>query len=383
MATASITFAYDATKAVVHVDSVPNGLGCACTCPCCGGRLIARHGKIMEHHFAHVTEDNCAGAYESSLHLAMKELIYRRKKIKVPSYKVDVSEISIIMNRMIYHSESTQDGFIEFDNIRKEDRLESIIPDLIGTIRNRELAIEVAVTHFVDSEKLRKIKEINISCLEIDLSKIVRDKNKKFSWEDLEAIVDELTYSGIWLHNIRHQELKKKALKALSDIKREEEIAFRRKRQQSISDWLFVKNKEEQRLRSKASQHYYYREILKFFGPNADRIKIINIENNENNALEVAPYIWQGFILKEYIINRKCQDLYLRDVERHVMRKFGFRECLNYEFSEAEEIRGAYFVVINYLEKLEKLGAVSIDRSTKNWAIYVCDDFNFKLAITE
>lgn len=383
MATSSITFAYDADKKVVHVDSVPNGLACNCTCPCCGGKLIARHGKIMGHHFAHVTEDNCVGAYESSLHLAMKEIIFRRRKIKIPAYTVELYEVSTVMNQRIYYSESTKEGFIEFDDLVKENRLDSIIPDLIGIVGGRKLAIEVAVTHFVDSEKLRKIREINISCLEIDLSKMVRDKNKKYSWEDLENSVDELTYNGIWLHNNRHQELKNKATKGLLTLKKNKESAFRQKRHQAISKWLFVKKIEEQRLIAEASNHYYYRDILRFFGPNAEKIKIINIDNNENNAIAVAPYIWQGFILKDYIINRKCNGLYLRDIDRHVKRKFGFREFINDEFCSENEVRGADFVVLNYLVKLEKIGAIFINRGSRQWSITVCEDFDFHASLKD
>lgn len=38
---------------MVHVDEVPRGIACGCKCPCCHERLLARHGGVKQHGFAH------------------------------------------------------------------------------------------------------------------------------------------------------------------------------------------------------------------------------------------------------------------------------------------------------------------------------------------
>jgi hypothetical protein len=43
----------------VGVDDVPRGLACGCVCPGCKHPLVARHGDVLEHHFAHVHEGAC------------------------------------------------------------------------------------------------------------------------------------------------------------------------------------------------------------------------------------------------------------------------------------------------------------------------------------
>jgi DNA helicase-2/ATP-dependent DNA helicase PcrA len=65
-----ITFARRVSDAkIVHVDEVPGGKKCGCVCLYCGTALIARHGEINTHSFAHEnadleTQDCLARSYE-------------------------------------------------------------------------------------------------------------------------------------------------------------------------------------------------------------------------------------------------------------------------------------------------------------------------------
>ena len=47
------SWAENAEGRMVHVDSVPRGLRCGCTCLNCHEPLLARHGEKNEHGFAH------------------------------------------------------------------------------------------------------------------------------------------------------------------------------------------------------------------------------------------------------------------------------------------------------------------------------------------
>ena len=46
------SWAENAEGRIVHVDSVPRGLQCGCTCPNCHEPLLARHGEKNEHGFS-------------------------------------------------------------------------------------------------------------------------------------------------------------------------------------------------------------------------------------------------------------------------------------------------------------------------------------------
>ena len=62
----------------------------------------------------------------------------------------------------------------------------------------------------VDDGKLKKIKELGLSCLEINLSDIQRDLSR----ENLEKVVADETTHKRWLHNVRADEKLKKMLSA-------------------------------------------------------------------------------------------------------------------------------------------------------------------------
>ena len=68
---------------------------------------------------------------------------------------------------------------------------------MIARIRDRELLIEVTVTHGVDDAKLKTIKDLGLSCVEINLSDVQRDLSR----ENLEKIVVDDSSRKRWLHN--------------------------------------------------------------------------------------------------------------------------------------------------------------------------------------
>ena len=65
---------------VISISDVESGLKCGCVCPSCGEPLVAKKGSKVMHHFAHHSGHTCEYGYETSLHLAAKEIISRAKK---------------------------------------------------------------------------------------------------------------------------------------------------------------------------------------------------------------------------------------------------------------------------------------------------------------
>lgn len=61
---------------------------------------------------------------------------------------------------------------IPVDRVELEKRFDDIIPDIVVYSGDKYFFIEIYVTHPIDDEKLKKLKEKNISTIEIDLSKI-------------------------------------------------------------------------------------------------------------------------------------------------------------------------------------------------------------------
>jgi len=201
---ARLTWAVGASGGTTHISEAENGLGCACICPICRGPLIARQGKVREHHFAHASGDECEHALETALHLAAKDILAARKEIVLPAVHLP----SRFSPYEMWRTEIAPQQRYCIESVAVERRLGSIIPDLIVGIGTRQLLVEVTVTHGTDREKLRKIRDLGLSCVEIDLSRIERDILR----DELENIVVDDTKQKRWLHNERSEEMGRRRL---------------------------------------------------------------------------------------------------------------------------------------------------------------------------
>ena len=86
---------------------------------------------------------------------------------------------------------------ISFDHVELEKRFDDIIPDIVVYSGDKYFFIEIYVTHPIDDEKLKKLKEKKISTIEIDLSKEKRD----ISVEELSDILLKSSDRKSWKYN--------------------------------------------------------------------------------------------------------------------------------------------------------------------------------------
>lgn len=163
---------------LVHVSDVERGIKCECKCPACDGTLVARKGMIKAHHFAHHNAENCAYGYETSLHMAAKDILLHAGKLELP-------ESRILLSGHVREDIWTDGREIVIDSVELEKKFGSIIPDVIVHSGDKVLFVEIYVTHAIDWEKLRKLKALKIPTIEIDLS----DLNDSISKEELENII--------------------------------------------------------------------------------------------------------------------------------------------------------------------------------------------------
>ena len=163
---------------LVHVSDVERGLKCGCRCPACDGTLVARKGMIKAHHFAHHNSENCAYGCETSLHMAAKDILLHAGKLELP-------ESHILLSGHVREDIWTDGGEIVIDSVELEKKFGSVIPDVIVHSGDKVLFIEIYVTHAIGWEKLKKLKELKIPTIEIDLS----DINDSVSKEELENII--------------------------------------------------------------------------------------------------------------------------------------------------------------------------------------------------
>ena len=154
----------DKSGKLIYINEAKNGLNCECFCPGCNSPLIAKNnGKKREAHFAHLNKVECEHGYQSAIHLMAKEcfqemeyLTFMKNILEPIKYKID----SVVL----------------------EKKVSDIIPDIVVTCDGKPFIVEIFVTHAVDDEKINKIRKLQISAIEINLS---RFKNEMIDKEML------------------------------------------------------------------------------------------------------------------------------------------------------------------------------------------------------
>ena len=151
-------YAYNEKHELVHVDSVPNGLACNCTCIWCNAKMEAKNGgEIRDHHFAHYDKKDCEGYYETLMHLWSKEIIAEEKCVMLP----DGEKMEFIGTE-----------------IEERNDFKDLQPDIVGINKDdSRFWIEIAVTHKCDDNKRRKIIENKTDCLEIQVPETIDSKD--------------------------------------------------------------------------------------------------------------------------------------------------------------------------------------------------------------
>ena len=131
---------------ITHIETVERGLKCGCVCPACGKPLVAKKGTVMMHHFAHHAGQNCEYGYETSLHLAAKEILSHARKIMLPPVYVHLPD-SPRRDELLFEERE-----IPIDHVELEKRYGDIIPDVVIYAGGKQLFVEVFVTHRIDDK---------------------------------------------------------------------------------------------------------------------------------------------------------------------------------------------------------------------------------------
>lgn len=185
---------------LVGVDEVASGLSCGCVCPSCGFELQANKGEIRAHYFSHnpsADQSECKNAFETAIHLMAKQILAEESTIHLPALQVSRSKKD--ENGITHSAEASVVGEETklFSRVNLEQRLNDIRPDIVGYSNDMPLLVEVAVTHFADSDKKQKIRKLGLAAIEIDLSAL----DYKVTKGELRDLVVEKRDNKRWLSN--------------------------------------------------------------------------------------------------------------------------------------------------------------------------------------
>ncbi len=179
------------------------GLKCGCVCPCCGEPMLAKMGTYNEHHFAHASQSDCSGGYETALHALAKKVMKDGASIMLPAFKPEYSAnggFFIDGEGILFKDYKSEHRVIVPDSasVETECSIGSIRPDVVLKYRGKTLMVEFYVTHAVDEEKRSKIIDSGISAIEVDLTPLLKEFHTK---KDVRDFIEKDTVHRKWIYN--------------------------------------------------------------------------------------------------------------------------------------------------------------------------------------
>jgi hypothetical protein len=196
----SIPFALSkADQRLYEPRAVPLGKNCGCICPGCRQPVYAKHcmsGKRMPH-FAHAPGSDCATGFETALHQAAKQLIEARGVLAFPELVVSIRIVDDMGRAHQPQKQLAPAGRRELSNVVLEQAVGQIRPDVrVDADGLGIVLVEVAVTHFVDENKMGLIKQSGVPAIEIDLSAL-----REATFEALEVALFDDPARTRWLYH--------------------------------------------------------------------------------------------------------------------------------------------------------------------------------------
>lgn len=180
-----MNIAINESDQLVNIKQVEKGLACNCICFECSEPVVAKKGDKNEHHFAHSSnKESCHINPESILHKFAKQVIMEAKAVVLPP---------------LPNTDEVEAKTWQFTRLIEEQAVGSIRPDIVASIDDETVFIEVAVTSFVDIDKLDFIKRLGIKTVEIDLSEIL-SQNVDIPSEEARLFILDQVDNKKWLY---------------------------------------------------------------------------------------------------------------------------------------------------------------------------------------
>jgi len=256
------------SNTLVSAKNVENGINCNCVCFECNEDLIAiNQGLKQRPHFRHIPNSECKANFESYIHWLAKEAFKEIKEINLPEISEEVI-CSMIENDIeklhkLYKSPRQLQEKInryvvdkiksKFKNVRIEKvELEKSFKTNLGDVRidivlffsninddGKKLFIEPFFSNQVDSAKLSKLKELDISTFSIDLYSFINKKGHYYTIEEFKLFLVNGLYSKKWVHWKKNKLISESELKEIEKLIMTNSKLFNKK----LSD--YIKTKKE------------------------------------------------------------------------------------------------------------------------------------------
>lgn len=143
---------------------------------------------------------------ETLLHLHLKRILASADGISVPGLtdQVELAMPDGSVGRRSIHLPPT---LMTMANAKVEHRIAGLVADIVcqasdsaGSFAVDDMLIEVAVTHYVDDAKRRRIADANLPCLELD-ARLISTSGSRLTLQQLRSIVIDHAHSKRWINH--------------------------------------------------------------------------------------------------------------------------------------------------------------------------------------
>ena len=337
---------------------VPSGLACGCICVGCSAPLIARKGAKKRWHFAHHGGDVGETCAESAIHAAAKQVLLEHNWLRAPEMRVTVS--STTKSGMKLHESSllSAERSIRFEHAALEVWETSVRPDLVGYRGDRKLLVEMYYRHRVDGNKRRKLKELDLPAIEIDLSDI--DASAGFQ-AIIERVVHQTEFKS-WLHFPNEDQIRGHLRARLAGRVRQANAQYkvRRLAEQARSASREKKQTEDLERRKAAALRYRQTPLEQKEKDLRQRLGIVGAwpyylhkESDIGSVVAEAAMIWQAALFARFIFRKRNEQYKLQhsSVTQWIQERFGSNSSTAALAREINRYLG-YLSACGFLRKL-------------------------------
>lgn len=373
------------------VTDVPNGNDCGCICPKCKIPLQARNNpnNVKRAYFAHSRPVECTYSGMTDVHIMAQQILFESKCIQTPEYR-DKPKLKLIDGSTIYGDDIViRPHKVHADVVFSEYSWKEFVPDIAFKVGEKELFIEIAVTHFIDDAKRKAVVKNDIAMIEIDFSSLSDE-----DFFDKEKFSNKVLCPGVhakWVHNPRGALLKKQSLANLKKIQNHKnsklQVADKKKqdernklepylkllKESKSSDWKEARIAElANTLKNKTHIQDWQMDL--------DIYPLVGIKVKGDWIINTHRVNWQTFIIDVLINDFKNTSWKANDIKRMVVKIFGIIDFMNklnitkqalksknrayyyyddescsLEHAERESIISPFLPVINYIKYLESI----------------------------
>lgn len=218
-----IVFAQDARGGLIHVDAALRGKACNCRCLACGEVLIARHGDIKAHSFAHASGTECQFAVDAMLNRLAQELIAAVGVFVSPPLLVRASGAGPF--GLVRREETIAARRLRVESVLVDRRVHKQRPSVVMMIGGHELLLELTYGHCLDAHKRGAIEKLGMAAIEMHVGEGMFDTVEQFGRQ----LLEEVSHKH-WIFNPKGSAIQVKLDAIVAEVLAQQQVQQERER---------------------------------------------------------------------------------------------------------------------------------------------------------